>query len=310
MAYRIAIIGMGKIAHDQHVPVIAKNPNFELAAVVSQRGVHPPGVPVFVSSRELYEKTRSLDAVAVCTPPAVRHALAREALAAGKHVLLEKPPTPTLSELFDLESAARTAKRVLFTTWHSQYNAAVAEAKTRLARSAIRSLDVEWKEDVRRWHPGQEWIWQPGGFGVFDPGINALSIVTAIMPSGILVKSAELYVPRNRQTPIAASLALELADNPAGRLQAEFDWRQTGEQSWNITIETAEGRLLCLKSGGAQLEIDGKMFVDAPPEEYERIYERFAKLLAAGKSDVDPVPLRLVADAFMLGRRVEVDPFD
>jgi D-galactose 1-dehydrogenase len=310
MAYRIAIIGMGKIAHDQHVPVIAKNPNFELAAVVSQRGVHPPGVPVFVSSRELYEKTRSLDAVAVCTPPAVRHALAREALAAGKHVLLEKPPTPTLSELFDLESAAQTAKRVLFTTWHSQYNAAVAEAKTRLARSAIRSLDVEWKEDVRRWHPGQEWIWQPGGFGVFDPGINALSIVTAIMPSGILVKSAELYVPRNRQTPIAASLALELADNPAGRLQAEFDWRQTGEQSWNITIETAEGRLLCLKSGGARLEIDGKMFVDAPPEEYERIYERFAKLLAAGESDVDPAPLRLVADAFMLGRRVEVEPFD
>src|SRR6185436_20014087 len=133
MTFRIAIIGMGKISHDQHVPVIAKNPNFELAAVVSQRGVHPPGVPVFVSSRELYEKTRSLDAVAICTPPAVRHALAREALGAGKHVLLEKPPTPTLSELFDLESAARTAKRVLFTTWHSQYNAAVAEAKTRLA---------------------------------------------------------------------------------------------------------------------------------------------------------------------------------
>jgi D-galactose 1-dehydrogenase len=310
MTFRIAIIGMGKIAHDQHLPVIAKNPNFELAAVVSQRGVHPPGVPVFVSSRELYEKTRSLDAVAICTPPAVRHALAREALAAGKHVLLEKPPTPTLSELFDLESAARTAKRVLFTTWHSQYNAAVAEAKTRLAGSAIRSLDVEWKEDVRRWHPGQEWIWQPGGFGVFDPGINALSIVTAIMPSAILVKSAELFVPRNRQTPIAASLGLELADDPAGRLQAEFDWRQTGEQSWNITIETAEGRLLCLKSGGGRLEIGGKMIVDAPPEEYERIYERFAKLLAAGESDVDPAPLRLVADAFMLGRRVEVEPFD
>jgi D-galactose 1-dehydrogenase len=310
MAFRIAIIGMGKIAHDQHVPVIAKNPNFELAAVVSQRGVHPPGVPVFVSTRELYEKTRSLDAVAICTPPAVRHALAREALAAGKHVLLEKPPTPTLSELFDLESAARTAKRVLFTTWHSQYNAAVVEAKTRLAGSGIRSLDIEWKEDVRRWHPGQEWIWQPGGFGVFDPGINALSIITAIMPSAILVKSAELFVPRNRQTPIAASLALELADDAAARLQAEFDWRQTGVQSWNITIETADGRLLHLRNGGARLEIGSKPIMDAPPQEYEEIYARFAKLLAAVESDVDPAPLRLVADAFMLGRRVEVEPFD
>jgi D-galactose 1-dehydrogenase len=309
MTYRIAIIGMGKIAHDQHVPVIAKSPDFELAGVVSQRGVHPKGVPVFTSSRELYEKTRELDAVAICTPPAVRHALAREALAAGKHVLLEKPPTPTLSELFDLESAARTAKRVLFTTWHSQYNAAVAEAKARLAGSGIRSLDIEWKEDVRRWHPGQEWIWQAGGFGVFDPGINALSIVTAIMPSAIFVKSAELFVPRNRQTPIAARLRFEQADDPAERLQAEFDWRETGEQSWNITIETADGRLLRLRNGGARLEIDGKLIVDAPLAEYEGIYERFAKLLAESESDVDPAPLRLVADAFMLGRRVEVEPF-
>ena len=310
MTYRIAVIGMGKIAHDQHVPVIAKNPNFELAGVVSQRGVRPPGVPVFALSRELYDKIRNLDAVAICTPPAVRHAIAREALAAGKHVLLEKPPTPTLAELSHLETAAQSSKRVLFTTWHSRFNAAVTEAKARLAGSSIRSLDVEWKEDVRRWHPGQEWIWQPGGFGVFDPGINALSIVTAIMPSAIFVKSAELFVPRNRQTPIAARLSFEQADDPAARLHAEFDWRETGEQIWNITIETADGRLLRLRNGGARLEIDGKLIVDAPPAEYEGIYQRFAELLASGESDVDPAPLRLVADAYMLGRHIEAEPFE
>lgn len=310
MTCRIALIGMGKIAHDQHVPVIAKDPGFELAAVVSQRGVHPPGVPVFASSRELYEKIPNLEAVAICTPPAVRHAFAREALAAGKHVLLEKPPTPTLAELSHLEEAARSGKRVLFTTWHSRFNAAVAEAKARLAGSSIRSLEVEWKEDVRRWHPGQEWIWHPGGFGVFDPGINALSIVTAIMPSPIFVKSAELFFPRNCQTPIAAKLGFEQADDPAARLQAEFDWRETGEQSWNITIETADRGLFRLRNGGARLEIDGKLIVDAPLAEYEGIYQRFAKLLASGESDVDPAPLQLVADAYMLGRRVEVEPFE
>jgi D-galactose 1-dehydrogenase len=310
MTCRIAIIGMGKIAHDQHVPVIAKNPNFQLAAVVSQRGLHPPGVPVFASSRELYEKIRNLDAVAICTPPVLRHALAREALAAGKHVLLEKPPTPTLAELSHLEAAARKGKRVLFATWHSRFNAAVAEAKARLSGTSIRSLEVEWKEDVRRWHPGQEWIWQAGGFGVFDPGINALSIVTAIMPSAIFVKSAELFVPCNRQTPIAARLGFEHADDPAARLHAELDWRETGEQSWNIMIETADGGLLRLSNGGARLEIDGKLIVDAPLAEYEGIYERFAKLLASGESDVDPTPLQLVADAYMLGRRVEAEPFE
>jgi D-galactose 1-dehydrogenase len=44
-------------------------------------------------------------------------------------------------------------------------------------------VNVIWREDVRVWHPGQDWIWQPGGLGVFDPGINALSIITHILPA-------------------------------------------------------------------------------------------------------------------------------
>jgi hypothetical protein len=44
-------------------------------------------------------------------------------------------------------------------------------------------VEIVWHEDVRKWHPGQQWIWEPGGFGVFDPGINALSIATRIFPA-------------------------------------------------------------------------------------------------------------------------------
>ena len=39
------------------------------------------------------------------------------------------------------------------------------------------------------------------------------------------------------------------------------------------------------------------------------IYRRFAELVAAGASDVDLTPQRHVADAFMLGRRIVVEPF-
>ena len=96
--------------------------------------------------------------------------------------------------------------RVLFTTWHAQYNAGVAEAQRRLAGHTIRRLLVTWKEDVRRWHPGQTWIWQAGGFGVFDPGINALAIVTRILPTPIFVQKADLEFASNLDAPIAASL--------------------------------------------------------------------------------------------------------
>jgi len=44
-AHRIGIIGLGKIAQDQHIPVIGANPAFELVAVASQRGLAVDGVP-------------------------------------------------------------------------------------------------------------------------------------------------------------------------------------------------------------------------------------------------------------------------
>ena len=309
MAHRIGIIGLGKIAIDQHVPVIRANPDFELFAVASQRGLAQEGVAHAVTDYRELLALPDLDAVAICTPPQVRHAIARDAIAAGKHVLLEKPPAATLSELEDLRRLGERAGRVVFTTWHSQYNKGVDEARKALQGQQVKTLLVSWKEDVRRWHPGQQWIWQAGGFGVFDPGINALSIVTKIMPEPLFVTRADLKVPSNRDAPIAAEL--DFGTGRAGvRLQAVFDWRQTGPQTWDVDIETEAGSRLALRHGGRRLELDGQVAVDEPSAEYERIYERFDALLREGRPEVDADPFRLVADAFMIGRRISVEPFE
>ncbi len=306
--WKVGVIGLGKIAHDQHLPVIAANPAFALAAVTSQRGLTVGKVPTFRTPAEMYAAVPDLDAVAICTPPQVRYETAREALAAGKHVMLEKPPAATLSELHELARFADAQKRVLFTTWHSQYNAGVAAARQALAGKRVRRMAVNWKEDVRRWHPGQTWIWTAGGFGVFDPGINALSIVTRIMPSPVFVRSADLTFPENCDAPIAARIVFHGDDDKAD-LSAVFDWRQTGPQTWEIVVETAEGETIHLEKGGAKLSIDGKPIIEEPQTEYEQIYAHFRELLDAGRSDVDPAPLRLVADAFLVGRRLLTEPF-
>jgi D-galactose 1-dehydrogenase len=311
-SYSIAIIGLGKISQDQHVPVIGKDPRFRLAGIVSQRGLSLEGVPTYRKAAELFAAIPDLDAVAICTPPTVRHAIACEAIAAGKHVLLEKPPTQTGAEFHDLSRRAGAASRVIFATWHSQYNAAVEAARRRLAGRRLRTLHIEWKEDVRRWHPGQEWIWEPGGFGVFDPGINALSILTRIMPAPVFISAAELDFPANRQTPIAATLVMASPEGcvGGGQLTAAFDWRQTGDQTWTITAETAEGETLELAFGGSKLSVDGVLVEEQPMEEYEAIYRRFATLLDAGESDMDGAPFQLVSDAFLVGRRRAVEAFN
>jgi D-galactose 1-dehydrogenase len=301
----LAIVGVGKIVRDQHLPAIAANADFTLVATASPHG-KVEGVPAYTEIGAMLAAHPEIDAVSLCMPPQYRHASAFAALSAGKHVFLEKPPGATLSEVEDLKRLAAAGGRTLFASWHSRYAPAVDAARAFLTAHEIHAMTVTWKEDVRHWHPGQAWIWEPGGLGVFDPGINALSIVTHILPAPIFLSRASLEFPANRAAPIAASLTF--ADGMGLPVTAEFDWRQTGKQSWDIEAETSGGTMR-LAEGGAKLFIDGRLVHDEAEREYPALYERFAALIRAGASDVDLAPLTHVADAFMLGRRLVVDAF-
>ena len=304
-AIKLAIVGVGKIVHDQHLPAIVANPDYQLIASASRNNT-VDGIPGFKSIEEMLAQMPEIEAVSLCMPPQYRYSAAHAALTAGKHVFLEKPPGATLSEVADLEALAASKGLTLFTSWHSRYAPGVQPAKAFLAEHAPSSMHVIWKEDVRHWHPNQEWIWQAGGLGVFDPGINALSIVTEILPERVFLSGASLEFPDNREAPIAADLHFQSAG--ALRVHAEFDWRQTGKQSWDILVETAQGQVK-LSDGGSRLWIND---VEQPLEkeaEYPSLYRVFADLVKAGKSDVDVAPLRHVADAFMLGKRKVVEAF-
>jgi D-galactose 1-dehydrogenase len=302
---RIAVVGVGKIARDQHLPAIAGNKAFSLAATVSPRDPGVEGVPHARSLEELIANGPAVDAVALCTPPQVRYDLAVQALSKGMHVFLEKPPGATLSEVVALESRAEKTGSTLFASWHSRFAAGVAPARAWLAERRIDSVSIVWREDVRVWHPGQAWIWEPGGLGVFDPGINALSIATHILPRPVFLQTATLEIPSNRAAPIAADI--QFRDTAGAPIHMDLDWRQTGPQSWDIVVETDAGTLK-LANGGAVLTLPSGT-EHAEDMEYPGLYARFASLIRGGRSDVDVAPLRLVADAFLRGHRKVVEEF-
>ena len=302
---RIAIVGIGKIARDQHVPAIRGNGAFSLAATVSPHDAGLPGVPHHASLDALLAQGPAVDAVALCTPPQVRYDLAAQALGRGVHVFLEKPPGATLAEVEALKTQADKVGATLFAAWHSRFAAGVAPARAWLAERRIDKVSIVWREDVRVWHPGQDWIWEPGGLGVFDPGINALSIVTHILPRPFFLKDATLVLPENRAAPIAADIAFR--DTAGAPIHMDLDWRQTGPQSWDIVVDTDAGALR-LSQGGAVLTLPSGT-EHGEDIEYAGLYSRFSTLIRGGRSDVDTAPLRLVADAFLRGRRETTDPF-
>lgn len=307
MGTRIGVVGVGKIARDQHLPAIAANEAFSLAAAASRHG-HVEGVANFLSIEAMLDGC-DLDAVAICTPPQVHYAAAKLALSRGKHVLLEKPPCTSTLQLDHLCRLADVAGRTLYQTWHSQQAPGVAPAARLLAERNLEGVRVTWKEDVRRWHPGQTWIWEAGGFGVLDPGINALSILTKIVAEPFFPTAGRLFVPSNCEAPIAAELEFLTASGKP--ISAEFDFRHTGVQTWSIDIDTAEGALK-LSAGGGILTV-GAHAVPRDPgaldNEYHAIYRDFAALIARGACEVDARPLKLVADIFLTAKHIPVEPF-
>lgn len=122
---KLAIVGVGKIVRDQHLPSIANNADFELIATASRHGT-VEGIPSFTTIEAMLDAVPEIDAVSLCMPPQYRYEAAYKALSAGKHVFLEKPPGATLSEVADLENLAK-AKGVS------------------LLQAGIRAMRLQWK---------------------------------------------------------------------------------------------------------------------------------------------------------------------
>ena len=309
MAIRIGVVGLGQIARKRHLPAIAASDDFVLAGLASLGGgPDEAGLKLHADHREMLAAC-ALDAVAICTPPAARFAVARDALLAGRHVLLEKPPAATMGEADALLRLAAREGRVLFATWHSQYNKAVEAARLFLADKRPAALRVDWNEDFRAFHPDQNWIWRTDGLGVFDMAINALSVISRIFADPPFVRAAELRIAENHAAPLAAVVEFGAPDVD-GPMEMHTNWGHVGPDQRELRVVTRCGHRLELLDSGAMLTIDGVVAVHEPRAEYPALYRRFAELLHAGRGDADLAPLRMTLDALAVGRRTALPRFE
>ncbi len=301
---KIAIVGFGKIARDQHVAAIADNPDFQLEAIVSSSATHED-VPVFRTIEAALASGLALDAIALCTPPQVRRDACELATANGLAVLLEKPPAATVEEARALAAMGESRGTTVFAGWHSRFAPFVADARAWCESHDVFHGQITWHEDPAKWHPGQQWLWQSGGLGVFDPGINALSILTAIRPGTWQLAGATIEQPENAETPSAAHFRLGRNED---EIDVSFRFSVGGTETWSIRLLAENGDSLLLLDGGGVLSLNGGPAVRRPNAEYAGIYQRFAELMAARQIEVDVTPLDLVEEALRTADITPVGP--
>jgi len=153
---RAGLVGFGHGGTIFHAPFLHAIDGLELAVILQRHGDTAaqayPGVAITRSMPELLDLP-DLDLIVISTPPSTHFELARQALEAGKHVVLDKPFVATSDEARQLIELARARKRILSVYQNCRWDGDFKTLQQVLASGELgRLVTVESRYD--RYRPG------------------------------------------------------------------------------------------------------------------------------------------------------------
>ncbi|WP_125614802.1 Gfo/Idh/MocA family oxidoreductase [Specibacter cremeus] len=160
---RAAVVGYGISGRVFHAPLIAADPRYRLAAIVTgdpdrrrQAANRYPNTQILGRPGELLAQAGDFDVVILGTPPATHFELAAAAIEAGLHVVVDKPFVATSTEGQELIARAERAGVVLTVFQNRRWDADFLTLKRLLREGDL--------GEVRSFESRFEW-WRPDGFG-------------------------------------------------------------------------------------------------------------------------------------------------
>lgn len=175
---RVALVGYGNAGRIFHAPLVSGVPGLVLRCIVSSRPEAVardwPAVPVVATPPQAFADP-DIDLVVIATSNQSHHPLAKEALLAGKHVLVDKPFTVTLAQAEDLLAVARAQDRVLTVFQNRRWDADFLALRQVLASGQLGRI-VHFESHFDRYRPDVPNRWRdedlPGSGLWFDLGAH------------------------------------------------------------------------------------------------------------------------------------------
>lgn len=268
----IGIIGAGSIAGAAHIPAYQALPETcRLVAVAdidlarAQKLSKESKIPkAFDDYRRLLELD-DVHAVSVCTPPAVHAEATLAALAAGKHVICEKPMALNARQARAMVKAAKKARRVLAIDFQTRFAPDARFLKQLITEGELGDIYFaravyNRRRGIPAWgvfHSKQH----SGGGALMDIGVHFLDLALWLMghPKPVSVLGATYNKFGNREDVYNRwgkwnTKEFDVDDFAVATIKLQNDATLTIECSWALNIEKDQQALqLCGDRGGADL---------------------------------------------------------
>lgn len=243
---RIGVVGLGWVATHRHLPALGLDRRFEVVGVADRDGELARRWAAKVGARHHAAATSiadlpwldEVDAIDVVTPPMAHHPLIRDALAAGKHVITEKPFALTVAEGEELVALAKERDRRLAIVHNFQFADSALKLKADIASGRIgpiRSVVAgQWGNPSRRLPVWYEEL--PGGL-FFDESPHLLYLVRALSPGPLrLVHVDACPSTLGHRTPASVDAAYRAA-SPHGEIPVTVSCRfEAPVSEWHVAV--------------------------------------------------------------------------
>lgn len=215
---RVAVAGCGQVVEKHHLSAIGRAPGLALAALCDPSaerrrwaGSALPDMPVRETLQQALDSDRP-DAVLVAAPPNRHRELAEAALAAGCHVLVEKPVGAGLADALAIEAAARAAGRQVWAGFVRRFRPPYRRLRAAAAAAPddIRGVSVHMR-------------WSPTAWGSVDPAAHGLGDGHDIL--GDVASHIADLVPWLLASPVTAVRVESTQDLGDGRRSLDFRLR-------------------------------------------------------------------------------------
>ncbi len=173
----VGLVGYGLAGSSLHGPLITAEPRLQLRAVVTSdpdRVRDLPGVPVVPTVAALFDDP-AVELVVVAVPNAAHHDVARTALEAGRHVVVDKPFTVTTAEA-DALVALADARGLRLSVFHQRRWDADHLTVRRCVDEGLLGRVTTYLARYDRFRPGSPARWteedRPGAGVLYDLGAH------------------------------------------------------------------------------------------------------------------------------------------